>query len=88
MSGSVHELLDAGSRNAEISLTDVPDELAKDLEGAAERSRRVGTSLVLEVIGDDNVRATLQKALAAGARVESVSPKRETLEDIFVRKAL
>ncbi|MCA9586083.1 MAG: ABC transporter ATP-binding protein [Myxococcales bacterium] len=88
VSGSVHELLDAGSRNAEISLTDVPDELAKDLEGAAERSRRVGTSLVLEVIGDDNVRATLQKALAAGARVESVSPKRETLEDIFVRKAL
>jgi ABC-2 type transport system ATP-binding protein len=88
VSGSVHELLDAGSRNAEISLTDAPDELATELVSVAERTRRVGTSLVLEVIGDDNVRATLEKALAAGARVESVSPKRETLEDIFVRKAL
>jgi hypothetical protein len=30
----------------------------------------------------------LERSLAANARVTSVVPKRETLEDIFVREAL
>jgi hypothetical protein len=30
----------------------------------------------------------LKSALDAGIRIEAVTPKRETLEDIFVRKAL
>ena len=33
-------------------------------------------------------RVNLERALAVGARIEAVTPKRETLEDIFVRKAL
>ena len=32
--------------------------------------------------------AIAQRMLASGARVESVTPKRETLEAIFVRRAL
>jgi hypothetical protein len=34
------------------------------------------------------VRDVVTRALAEGARLESVTPKRETLEDVFVRKAL
>ena len=50
--------------------------------------REVGGALVLEVEGDDAVRAVVERALAEGARLESVTPKRETLEDLFVREAL
>ncbi len=44
--------------------------------------------MVLEVEGDDAVRTVVERALADGARLESVTPKRETLEDLFVREAL
>jgi hypothetical protein len=34
------------------------------------------------------VREVVEKALASGAKLESVAPKRETLEELFVRRAL
>jgi hypothetical protein len=34
------------------------------------------------------VRDVVQRALADGARLESVTRKRETLEDFFVRQAI
>jgi hypothetical protein len=34
------------------------------------------------------VRDVVQRALKEGARLDSVTPKRETLEDLFVRQAL
>ena len=42
---------------------------------------------MLDVDGDEAVRAVMERALAAKIHVESLAPKRETLEDIFVRKA-
>jgi ABC-2 type transport system ATP-binding protein len=42
----------------------------------------------MEVEGDSAVRAVVEGALAGGARLQSVVPKRETLEDLFVREAL
>ena len=50
--------------------------------------REVGGAIVLEVEGDDAVRSIVERALSDGARLESVTPKRETLEDLFVREAL
>jgi ABC-2 type transport system ATP-binding protein len=47
-----------------------------------------GTTSHVEADGDEAVRETLSAALARGARIESVVPKRETLEQIFVRRAL
>jgi len=43
---------------------------------------------IIDVEGEEKTRAVLQKALAAGANVDALTPKRETLEAIFVRKAL
>ena len=44
---------------------------------------------MMEVEGDAAVRdALVVRALAEGARLDSVAPKRETLEDLFVRRAL
>jgi ABC-2 type transport system ATP-binding protein len=86
--GAIAELVHSGIRRSEITLVDVPGELAPELETIAAQTQRMGRSLVLDVQGDEAVRSVLERALARGARVESVTPKRETLEDIFVREAL
>ena len=87
-SGSMEELLDSGARRTEISLFEVPDEIVTELSALAATSQRVGKALVLDVQGDDAVRKVLERALAKNVRVDSLTPKRESLEDIFVRKAL
>ncbi len=85
--GAIEELVGADMRRSEITLVDVPDDTT-ELEGVAEKATRLGKKLVLEVQGDDGMKMVLERALAGGVRIESVVPKRETLEDIFVRKAL
>ena len=42
----------------------------------------------MEVEGDEQVKAVVERALAEGARLERVATKRETLEELFVRRAL
>lgn len=88
VSGTISELVDKGVRRSEITLHEPPDALAAELEKVASRSQRVGKALVVDVQGDEAIKAVLERSLAAGVRIESVLPKRETLEDIFVRKAL
>ncbi|MBX3233395.1 MAG: ABC transporter ATP-binding protein [Labilithrix sp.] len=86
VAGEIDSLLDKTTHRSEITLRDAPEELAAALmeQGAT----RVGRTLSVEVEGDDAVAVVLRKALDAGVRVEAITPKRETLEDIFVRKAL
>ena len=88
VSGTISELVDKGVRRSEITISAPPDDLAAELEQLAERIQRVGSTIVAEVQGDDALRKVLERVLASGARIEAVTPKRETLEDIFVRKAL
>ena len=87
-SGAVSELVDQGVRKSEITIIEPPDALVTQLESLAERTARFGKSLVVDVSGDDQQREVLERVLAAGARVEAISPKRQTLEDIFVEKAV
>ncbi|MDB4937949.1 MAG: transporter ATP-binding protein [Labilithrix sp.] len=86
--GAMKDLLGAGVRRSEVTLIDVPEAALAELSPLAHSAQRHGNSLVLDVQGDDAVKIVLERALAAGIRVESLVPKRETLEDIFVRKAL
>jgi ABC-2 type transport system ATP-binding protein len=86
--GTISELLDKGVRRSEITLTGAPDDMADEVAKLATQTQRVGKTLVVEVQGDDAVQGVLARALDRGVRIESVTPKRETLEDIFVRKAL
>jgi ABC-2 type transport system ATP-binding protein len=44
--------------------------------------------MVVEVEGEKQVGDVLRAALDAGAQVIEVSPRRETLEDLFLRRAL
>lgn len=88
VSGTIAELVDKGVRSSEITIADPTESLAAALEPLASRSQRIGKALVIDVHGDDAIKGVLEQTLAAGGRVTSITPKRETLEDIFVRKAL
>jgi ABC-2 type transport system ATP-binding protein len=85
--GSIDELVGTGMHSSEISIADPPDALADELAKHVERTQRIGKTLVVDVSGDDEVRAVLKLVLDSGARIDTVTPKRQTLEDIFVRKA-
>jgi ABC-2 type transport system ATP-binding protein len=83
------ELLNEGTRRSEITLQDVSDEMRSALTTLGLTPRELGhRGIAVEVEGDVKVREVLEQALAKGARVESVLPKRETLEALFVRRAL
>lgn len=86
--GTISELVGSGDRRSEVTVTEPSDELTRELEGIAEGTQRIGKALVVDVQGDEALRKVLELALSRGAQIEAVSPKRETLEDIFVRKAL
>ena len=88
VSGKLDELLVSGARRSEIALRDVPEGVKEDLGKLGHVVKDMGHGLALEVEGDEKVREILSLALARGARVEHVTPKRETLEDLFVRRAL
>jgi ABC-2 type transport system ATP-binding protein len=88
VSGDLREILEAGKRRSEITIGGASAALREALSAQAQAVRTVGDRLVMEVEGDAAVRDVVTRALAEGARLESVTPKRETLEDVFVRKAL
>jgi ABC-2 type transport system ATP-binding protein len=88
VAGSLRELLVEKKRRSEVTIAGAGESLRSLLAPIATGMREVGGALVLEVEGDDAVRTVVERALSDGARLESVTPKRETLEDLFVREAL
>jgi ABC-2 type transport system ATP-binding protein len=89
VSGRIDELLGQGQRHSEVSLREVTPAVREELAKLGHVTKELGdTALAIDVAGDDGVRDLLRLALEKGARVESVTPKRETLESLFVRRAL
>jgi ABC-2 type transport system ATP-binding protein len=88
VSGVLRKLLDSGTRRKELHISGATEALQTALREQGATLRPIGASLAVEVEGDDALRLALTRALAEGATIESVAPKRETLEDLFVRRAL
>jgi ABC-2 type transport system ATP-binding protein len=88
VSGMLRELLDTGTKWSEITLTGVTPALRDAVQAMELKTRDLAGAWIVEVEGDEKTRALLEKALAEGARVDALTPKRETLEAIFVRRAL
>ena len=87
--GALHELLRPEVRRVEVELSEVNATLYAQLERAAQSVHKLDEHVTLAVVeGDEGVPALLKMALDAGARVLAVTPHRETLEDLFVRKAV
>jgi ABC-2 type transport system ATP-binding protein len=87
-SGTMAELLRPDVRRVEIELAGVDPELRAELERVAREVRELHQRLGIVVEGDAEVPRVLDLARARGAQVIAVTPHRETLEDLFVRKAV
>lgn len=86
-SGRLHELLGGDVIRTDITLANVTEALFASLQSAGKAPvARMGAT-ALSVKGERAVREVLEEALAAGADVVEVVPHRETLEDVFMRRA-
>jgi len=89
VSGSIADLLGgAAGQRFEVTLSHVGETLAAELASMGVETREMGTGIGFEVDGDETLRVVLGKVLSSGARLNGVLPKRETLEDLFVRRAI
>jgi ABC-2 type transport system ATP-binding protein len=88
VSGVIRELLRGESRRTDVTLAHAGEELERALAGSGLKTHRVAEHLVVEVEGEARVGEVLRRALDAGARVVEVVARRETLEDLFVRRAI
>jgi ABC-2 type transport system ATP-binding protein len=86
--GTLDELLRREVRRVRVQLTNVPSALRAELAREPVTLRDVEATLHVTIEGDHGVGPLLTRALAAGATVVEVEPERETLEDLFVRKAM
>jgi ABC-2 type transport system ATP-binding protein len=87
LAGALRDLLSEQAFRREVTLGAVTQQFATELAAVANVTRGSVGMVVLEVDGEAALREVVQRAFAAGARLESVIPKRETLEDLFVRRA-
>jgi ABC-2 type transport system ATP-binding protein len=88
VSGKVRELLRSEVRRTEITLAEVSEGLLSKLRAEGFATRTVAENLVVEVEGDANVARALSASLEGRARVLEVVPRRETLEALFMRRAI
>jgi ABC-2 type transport system ATP-binding protein len=87
-SGTLDQLLRREVRRVRLELAAVSPALRAVLSGLGHGLRDVEDHLYVTIEGDHGVRPVLEAALAHGADVVEVEPERETLEDLFVRKAM
>jgi ABC-2 type transport system ATP-binding protein len=85
--GSLSSLLSQGAYCTEVTLRGVGSVLREQLEQFG-KLQQVGERDVVEVLQEVQLGQLLQAALAGGSQVESVVPKRQTLEQIFVQSAV
>jgi ABC-2 type transport system ATP-binding protein len=88
VSGRLGELLRSDVRRTDVALLGASDELARECEAAGHVVRRLGPRLVIEIEGEAKVSAILKRALELDCGISEVTPRHETLEDLFVREAI
>jgi ABC-2 type transport system ATP-binding protein len=86
--GTLDELLRREVRRVRIQLESVSPELEQVLASRGLALQRNEGTLQVTVEGDREVSPLLLELLQGGATVVEVEPERETLEDLFVRKAM
>jgi ABC-2 type transport system ATP-binding protein len=85
--GSLSTLLDPGVRAVEIVARSVPDTLAEKLANDGAAVMRRDDALVLSFAAEPQAQTAVKEIVAAGGVLVSVSPHRQTLESLFVRRA-
>jgi ABC-2 type transport system ATP-binding protein len=86
--GTLDELLRREVRRVRVQVAGLSSDLERELVDEGLSVRRVDEMAHLTLEGDQEVGGLLTRLLAAGVTVVEVEPERETLEDLFVRKAV
>src|SRR2546423_12273163 len=84
--GTPGELVAKTVLGVDITVRLASDEAEKLLAEGASRVRRVGDELSLELPGDADVDAWIDRAHASGAKIVAIEPRHETLEALFLRE--
>ena len=87
LAGALRDLLRGDVLGTEITLAGADDELSDKLAALGCSVSRRTDVVLIGVEGEAQVTEVLREALAAGARVIEVSRRRETLEDLFMRRS-
>lgn len=85
--GRLEDLLSAGARAVDVVAEAIPPELAVRLSERAERVLPKGEGLALTFVEEAQADEAVTALAQAGARIVSVARHRESLEDLFVRRA-
>jgi ABC-2 type transport system ATP-binding protein len=88
VSGAIRQLLRGDVLRTDVILAGAPEALLEELAALGLKAGRRAEVVVVEMEGEARVKEVLDRALAAGAQVVEVTPRRETLEDLFLRRAL
>ena len=88
VSGEIRSLLRGDVLRTEVLLADVSEECESALATLDVRLEERPAVMLCEVEGESLVHRVLEIALAHRAKVIEVTPKKETLEDLFMRRAL
>lgn len=88
VSGALRKLLRGDVLRTDITLAGMSETLRNTFAAAEYRVHARADVVVVEVEGDKQVADALRAALDDGAQVIEVAPRRETLEDLFLRRAL
>jgi len=83
-SGGIGEFLNRGKREVEINAVGVSDSLRAEFGDLVLRLDPMGDKLKL-IAASEDVQTVLSMLIARNIRVESVVPRSETLEDLFVK---
>ena len=88
-SGALSQLIDAHANHVEVALrlADVSEDGIRMLAAEALASRLRGSELTVRLAPDTDLNAYVVRAASAGARLISVVPHHETLEELFIRRA-
>jgi ABC-2 type transport system ATP-binding protein len=86
--GAIRELLRGDVVRTDITVANASRAIRTQLEAAGHGVFERPGVLLVEVTGRDAVDDALRVLLADGAQVLEVAPRRETLEDLFMRRAL
>jgi ABC-2 type transport system ATP-binding protein len=88
VSGRLVDLLKRDVRRTDVVLSGADASLVERFSAAGHGLRILGERVVIEIEGESKVADVLRAALDAGASVHEVTPRHETLEDLFVREAI
>jgi ABC-2 type transport system ATP-binding protein len=88
VSGRLGDLLRRDVRRTDVVLANANEALERALAGAGHAAHRVAERLIVEIEGKSRVNDVLTTAVEAGAEVVEVTPRHETLEELFVREAI